>query len=169
MGISEIAAVRPAAPDRRATALRRALRELGLVAALFLLYKVARLAVAGRVSTALANGESVWHLERLFHLPNEAAVQRPVLAHDLLVHLANGYYAYVHFPATAAALIWLYARHPAHYLWTRRMLAGLTGGAGAAPPGSTGTATADHADRHGGHRPGVRARRLRPTRHGRVE
>ncbi|GGO21691.1 phosphatase PAP2 family protein [Micromonospora parathelypteridis] len=124
-----MAAVRPAAPSRRTAPLRRALRELGLVAALFLLYKAARVAVAGRVSTALANGESIWHLERLLRLPNEAALQRPVLSSDLLVHLANGYYAYVHFPATALTLIWLYVRHPAHYLWTRRILAGLTGAA----------------------------------------
>ncbi|PWR12343.1 hypothetical protein DKT68_03460 [Micromonospora acroterricola] len=124
-----MAAARPAAPVRRVAPLRRALRELGLVAALFLAYKVARVAVAGRVSTALANGESIWRAERLLHLPNEAAVQHPVLSHDVLAHLANGYYAYVHFPATALCLLWLYVRHPAHYLWTRRMLAGLTGAA----------------------------------------
>ncbi|MET8322617.1 phosphatase PAP2 family protein [Micromonospora sp. NPDC005189] len=127
--IAEVAAARPATPARRAAPLRRALRELGLVAALFLAYKAARVAGADRVSTAVGNGEWIWQVERLFHLPNEAAFQRPVLSHDLLVHLANGYYAYVHFPATAICLIWLYVRHPVHYLWTRRMLAGLTAAA----------------------------------------
>ncbi|MET8311877.1 phosphatase PAP2 family protein [Micromonospora sp. NPDC005173] len=105
------------------------MRELALVAALFLVYKAARVAGADRGSTAVENGEWIWRVERLFHLPNEAAFQRPVLSHELLVHLANGYYAYVHFPATAICLIWLYVRHPVHYLWTRRMLAGLTAAA----------------------------------------
>ncbi|SCG72980.1 phosphatase PAP2 family protein [Micromonospora inositola] len=118
-----------ATPARRTAPVRRALRELALVGALFLAYKLGRLAVAGRVSTAVANGEAVWHLERLIHLPGEAAVQHPLLAHDLLVHLANSYYAYVHFPATAVCLVWLYLRHPVHYQWTRRMLATLTAGA----------------------------------------
>ncbi|WCN84399.1 phosphatase PAP2 family protein [Micromonospora sp. LH3U1] len=129
MDTAELSAARPAAPGRRAAALRRAMRELGLVAALFLAYKAARVAVADRASTAVGNGEWIWRVERLIHLPNEAAVQRPVLSLDLLVHLANGYYAYVHFPATAICLIWLYVRHPVHYLWTRRMLAGLTAAA----------------------------------------
>ncbi|RAO39711.1 hypothetical protein PSN13_00736 [Micromonospora saelicesensis] len=129
MDTAELPAARPAAPARRAAALRRAARELGLVAALFLIYKAARVAGADRGSTAVGNGEWIWRVERLFHLPNEAAFQRPVLSHELLVHLANGYYAYVHFPATAICLIWLYVRHPVRYLWTRRMLAGLTAAA----------------------------------------
>ncbi|MET8366975.1 phosphatase PAP2 family protein [Micromonospora sp. NPDC005252] len=129
MEIAELAVPQPVAPGRRAAPARRAARELLLVATLFLLYKVARMAVAGRVSTALANGESVWHIERLFHLPDEAAVQHPLLAHDLVAHLANGYYAYVHFPTTVITLGWLYVRHPAHYLWTRRVLACLTAAA----------------------------------------
>ncbi|MET8234540.1 phosphatase PAP2 family protein [Micromonospora sp. NPDC005298] len=129
MDIAELPAARPAAPGRRTAALRRALRELGLVAALFLIYKAARVAGADRGATAVGNGEWIWRVERLFHLPDEAAFQRPVLSHELLVHLANSYYAYVHFPATALCLIWLYLRHPARYLWTRRMLAGLTAAA----------------------------------------
>ncbi|MEU1246962.1 phosphatase PAP2 family protein [Micromonospora arida] len=99
------------------------------MAALFLIYKAARVAGADRGATAVGDGEWIWRVERLFHLPNEAAFQRPVLSHELLVHLANGYYAYVHFPATALCLIWLYVRHPVWYLWTRRMLAGLTAAA----------------------------------------
>ncbi|WP_435208943.1 phosphatase PAP2 family protein [Micromonospora sp. bgisy143] len=126
MGTTELTASRPVTPARRTTSVRRAMRELLLVSTLFLLYKAARTVVAGRVSSALANGESVWRLERLLRLPDEAVVQHPVLAHTLLAHLANGYYAYVHFPATALTLIWLYLRHPERYLRTRRALAVLT-------------------------------------------
>ncbi|MFI2712331.1 phosphatase PAP2 family protein [Micromonospora sp. NPDC018662] len=110
-------------------ALRRAARELALVAVLFLAYKAGRQLVAGRDGTALANGERIWWLERVLHLPDEALVQVPLLAHELPVRLANSYYAYVHFPATVLCLVWLYLRRPAHYRWLRRALAALTGAA----------------------------------------
>lgn len=129
MDTTEAEASRVVADARWTGALRRAARELALVATLFLAYKAGRLAVAGRTSTALADGERVWRLERLLHLPNEAVVQQPLLAHDLLIRLLNGYYAYVHFPATACCLVWLYVRRPGHYLWLRRTLAALTGAA----------------------------------------
>ncbi|MCW3838697.1 phosphatase PAP2 family protein [Micromonospora yasonensis] len=130
MDTTEAAPRRAAAAGTRwSAAVRRAARELALVAALFLAYKAGRLAVAGRTSAALTNGERVWQLERLLHLPGEAAVQQPLLAHELLVRLANSYYAYVHFPATASCLVWLYVRHPAHYLRLRRALAALTAAA----------------------------------------
>ncbi|WP_433119464.1 phosphatase PAP2 family protein [Micromonospora sp. CA-246542] len=157
MGIAELTASRPVTPGRRAAPARRAARELLLVATLFLLYKGARMVVAGRVSTALANGESVWRLERLLRLPDEAVVQHPVLSHTLLAQLANGYYAYVHFPATALTLVWLYLRHPARYLRTRRTLAVLTAAALAvhvvvplAPPRLTAlTSMVDTGSRYG--------------------
>jgi hypothetical protein len=43
-----------------------------------------------------------------------------------VIKSANVYYAAVHFPATAAFLIWLYLRRPGDYLWIRRTLALLT-------------------------------------------
>lgn len=129
MDTTEAAASGLVAEARWTGALRRAARELALVATLFLAYKAGRLAVAGRTSTALANGDRVWWLERLLHLPDEAVVQQPLLAHELLMHLINGYYAYVHFPATAGCLVWLYVRRPVHYLWLRRTLAALTAAA----------------------------------------
>ncbi|MFI1195070.1 phosphatase PAP2 family protein [Micromonospora sp. NPDC020750] len=129
METAEAAPAPLAVPGRRRGPLHRAMRELTLVAVLFLAYKVARVAVVGRAATAVENGEFIWRLERLLRLPSEAALQLPLLAGDLPVRLANSYYAYVHFPATAACLVWLYLRRPAHYRWTRRALAGLTAAA----------------------------------------
>jgi hypothetical protein len=106
-----------------------ALRELLLVAALFLAYEAGRILVAGHVTGAMTNATRLWELERALHLPDEAAVQHLVIHRHLLVRLADSYYAYVHFPATAIALIWMYLRHPARYRWMRRVLAGLTGAA----------------------------------------
>ncbi|GAA2699932.1 phosphatase PAP2 family protein [Actinoplanes palleronii] len=104
-----------------------ALRELGLVAVLFLIYKVGRLAANGHVSEAFSNARAVWDLEHRLHLPGELSFQHRLLTWHWLVEVANSYYAYVHFPATIACLIWLYVYRPAHYRWTRNILVLLTG------------------------------------------
>ncbi len=54
-------------------------------------------------------------LERTLHLPGEGSVQGALLHSDIVVHLANTYYATVHFPATVAFLVWMYLRRPVHY------------------------------------------------------
>ncbi|MFF4799461.1 phosphatase PAP2 family protein [Streptomyces sp. NPDC001351] len=104
-------------------------REFLLVAGLFLVYKFGRQLATGHTGEALRNAHRVWDLERTLHLPGEGSVQSGLLHSDTLVHLANTYYATVHFPATAAFLIWLYLRRPAHYVWARRVLAILTSAA----------------------------------------
>jgi hypothetical protein len=118
----------PASTGVRVTVLS-ALRELTLVAALFLAYKLARLAADGHVAEAFRNANRIWDAERWLRFPGELAVQRALLDWPALVTAANSYYAYVHFPATAACLIWLYLRRPAHYRWTRNVLVLLTSGA----------------------------------------
>ncbi|MFE1193031.1 phosphatase PAP2 family protein [Streptomyces olivaceoviridis] len=102
------------------------IREFLLVAGLFLVYKLGRQLATGHTADAFRNARHVWHLERSVHLPHETAVQSALLHGDTLVHLANTYYATVHFPATLAFLVWLYLRRPAHYVWARRVLAVLT-------------------------------------------
>ncbi|WP_433291733.1 phosphatase PAP2 family protein [Actinoplanes sp. CA-030573] len=114
---------------RKRPALRRALYEILLVALLFTAYKIGRLAADGHVGEALANAQNVWNLERLLHLPSEYGLQQAIVGHGWLIKAANCYYAYVHFPATAAALIWLYVRRPERYVATRRLLAWLTASA----------------------------------------
>ncbi|MBL1103250.1 inositol phosphorylceramide synthase [Streptomyces sp. 5-8] len=102
------------------------IREFLLVAGLFLVYKLGRRLAVGHTGDAFHNARRVWHLERTVHLPHENAVQSALLHGDTLVHLANTYYATVHFPATLAFLVWLYLRRPAHYVWARRVLAAVT-------------------------------------------
>ncbi|MEV5987039.1 phosphatase PAP2 family protein [Streptomyces sp. NPDC052051] len=114
-----------------APAIRRPplLRELLLVAGLFLVYKFGRQLANGHTDEALRNAHHVWQWERFLHLPGEGAVQAALLHGEALVRFANTYYVAVHFPATAAFLIWLYLRRPAHYVWARRVLALVTGAA----------------------------------------
>ncbi|WP_207915121.1 phosphatase PAP2 family protein [Micromonospora sp. 15K316] len=102
------------------------LRELLLVAALFLAYKIGRLFVVGDLSTAYDNATHIWALERTLALPDEATLQQGVLSHDGLVRAANMYYASVHFPATGALLLFTYLFRPALYRWARTLLAVLT-------------------------------------------
>ncbi|WP_329454663.1 phosphatase PAP2 family protein [Streptomyces sp. NBC_01497] len=104
-------------------------RELALVVSLFLVYKLGRQLAEGRTDQAFRNARDVWHLERDLHLPDEADLQHLLLHGDTLVHLANTYYAAVHFPATVLFLGWLYLKRPRHYLWSRRVLTAVTGGA----------------------------------------
>ncbi|MEU6576588.1 phosphatase PAP2 family protein [Streptomyces sp. NPDC046805] len=101
-------------------------RELLLVAGLFVVYKLGRQLATGHSGEALHHAHAVWDLERGLHLPGEGSVQSALLRDDAVVHLANTYYATVHFPATVAFLVWLYRRRPAHYVWARRVLATVT-------------------------------------------
>ncbi|GAB3174161.1 phosphatase PAP2 family protein [Streptomyces incanus] len=127
---SEPPPARPDAPSAAGASARPPLlRELLLVVGLFLVYAFGRRLATGHSEAALRNGYDVWELERALHLPGEGAVQSLLLHGGGLVHLANTYYAAVHFPATAAFLIWLYLRRPVHYLWARHVLAAVTAAA----------------------------------------
>ncbi|MEV1328516.1 phosphatase PAP2 family protein [Micromonospora costi] len=103
------------------------IRELLIVAALFLAYKVGRLITVGDLSTAYASATHVWSLERALRLPDEAALQQSVLSYHGLVRAANMYYTSLHFPATGALLLYTYLFRPDLYRWGRTLLAALTG------------------------------------------
>lgn len=119
----------PADREPDSTARPPLLRELLLVVGLFVIYKLGRQAANGHVEEAYRNAGNVWDFERSLHLPGEGAVQNLLLHDETLTHLANAYYATVHFPATLLFLVWLYWRRPRHYVWSRRILAALTGAA----------------------------------------
>ncbi|MFI5550181.1 phosphatase PAP2 family protein [Streptomyces sp. NPDC051738] len=119
----------PAEAETDAIARPPLVRELLLVAGLFLVYKLGRQLATGHTGEAFRNADRVWNFERAAHLPGEGSVQNLLLHDDALIHIANTYYATVHFPATAAFLVWLYLRRPAHYVWARRVLAAVTAAA----------------------------------------
>ncbi|QKZ17285.1 phosphatase PAP2 family protein [Streptomyces chartreusis] len=118
-------------PSEAKTAIARPplVRELLLVAGLFVVYKFGRQLATGHTAEAFRNADRVWDLERTLQLPGEGSVQDLLLHGDTLIHLANTYYATVHFPATVAFLVWLYLRRPTHYVWARRVLAAVTAAA----------------------------------------
>lgn len=104
----------------------RAWVELAVIALMFGAYKLGRLVAAEHVGEAFNNAYVIWDLERILRLPDELSLQGLMLRSTAAVKSANVYYAAVHFPATAAFLLWLYLRRPADYLWLRRTLALLT-------------------------------------------
>jgi hypothetical protein len=103
-----------------------ALREFVLLNVLFIVWRV-----VGRVSLfheagALGRGHWIWHAERVLHLPNEAAMQRTILAHATLSRIANGYYEWAHAVVLAATLTWLLWRHREAYSKWRNLVVAFT-------------------------------------------
>jgi PAP2 superfamily len=101
--------------------------EAALLFGLYALWQVAGSFTVMSTSGATARGRWLWHLERVLHLPTETSVQRPFLAHPLLVQGFNLYYDILHFPILIGCLIWLYAWHRDRYPQIRTTVALFTG------------------------------------------
>jgi hypothetical protein len=102
-------------------------REVALVGVLFGVYKLGRMLAVDEVRQAIGHAWHVWSLERALRLPSELTFQQEALRWPDLVTVANVYYAGVHFPATAAFLVWLWWRNRGAYRWFRTVLAVMTG------------------------------------------
>ncbi|MFJ8739000.1 phosphatase PAP2 family protein [Embleya sp. NPDC127516] len=134
VGKSDRAATDPAAQAaaakaRRMRTLKDAARELFLVALLFGVYKLGRGLASGETGTAFSNAKQLLTMQKDLRLPDEAAIQDWFMQSHAAVTFCNKYYAYVHFPATVAFLLWLWIRHREHYKWVRNILAMMTGAA----------------------------------------
>jgi hypothetical protein len=127
--ITRSGAVEPS-PQSGSVAVRRRPHlapELLLVAAVYMAYTLGRFAAAKHSNGAFQHAADVWHAERLTGLPNEAKMQGLVLSHHWLVSLANLHYQIGYVVSVVGSLIWLYVRHPEHYVWYRRFLTLVTG------------------------------------------
>jgi hypothetical protein len=116
----------PRRPRVESGRLRRLPIEIALLFSMFMAYRLGRQITAHDTTTAFRNADEVWRIERWFHLPDETIVQQALLQSAHLVEAANAYYAFVHFPLTLACLVYLFLRHPTHYLWVRRSMVMLT-------------------------------------------
>jgi hypothetical protein len=102
-------------------------RELVILNVLFIVWRI-----VGRLSLfheagAFGRGRWIWNVERVLHLPNEAAMQHVVLSHIALSKICNGYYEFAHAPLLAATLLWLLWRHRDVYSRWRNLIAVFTG------------------------------------------
>ncbi len=96
---------------------------------LFGLYELVRTLADANLRSAWGNAYAVLHFEQSWHLPGELTLQQYLLAAPWLVEVANGYYAWVHFPATAAFLVWAFVARPLHYPTLRSWLVLVTAAA----------------------------------------
>jgi hypothetical protein len=101
--------------------------ESALLFGLYALWQFAGSFTVMGKSGALPRARWLWDAEHWLHLPSEAATQRPLLPHPLLIQACNVYYDVLHFPVLGACLIWLYARRRASYPHVRTTVALFTG------------------------------------------
>jgi hypothetical protein len=111
---------------KAAAALPGLFVQVGLVAVLFLLYRLGRTLAGDDVSRALQNGTQLWHFERNLNIPSEETLQKLVLSDDQLVRAANWYYVGAHFPVTIAFLLGLFVFARRHYARARNAMAAAT-------------------------------------------
>jgi hypothetical protein len=118
---------RRAATGRSLGAAGGFVREAAVVVGLFALWQLAGSFSAMGPDDALNRARWLWQAERILHLPSEAAFQRLILPHPLLVQAFDLYYDILHFPVLIACLIWLFVWHRERYGQFRITLVAFTG------------------------------------------
>lgn len=113
-------------PTTRPLRTSSGLMEVTLLVSLFLVYELTRAVGRAEVSGAISNGWWIVEWQSQMGLPSETRAQDLVLHHEGIVTAVNSYYVWVHFPATAAFLAWLWHRHRASYVYFRTVLVSLT-------------------------------------------
>ncbi|MCU1345108.1 MAG: hypothetical protein JWL70_1374 [Acidimicrobiia bacterium] len=104
----------------------RMLVELLVVGALFKAYREVRLITRHDTGRATRHAEHVVAFEQRFHFFTERRLQHLALANRSVIEFLNRYYIVVHFPATIAFLVWLYARHHPVYAGIRNWFVAVT-------------------------------------------
>jgi membrane-associated phospholipid phosphatase len=89
---------------------RDALRQLGLVAFAYYLYRMVRGMIDGEVSTAFENARLLVDAERAMGLFFEPALQAWALTVPGLIEVASALYVNTHFLVTTSFIAWLYLR-----------------------------------------------------------
>ncbi|ROS75437.1 phosphatase PAP2 family protein [Cellulomonas sp. PhB143] len=119
----------PASPVRLSHPLVRTAVEVALVVGFFLVYELGRRLARGRQAEAFEHASAVHHLERMLHLPSEAAIQGAIHSAQVF-RLANHYYVSMHFTVAVAFVAWGFLRRSNdEYRWARNLLAVQTGAA----------------------------------------
>jgi PAP2 superfamily len=108
-------AIRAARPAGRWALCGAVATESALLSGLYALWQFAGSFTVMSTAGAVPRARWLWHAERVLLLPSETAVQRPFLAHPVLVQAFNLYYDVLHFPVLGACLIWFFARHRGSY------------------------------------------------------
>jgi hypothetical protein len=105
----------------------RVVREVVLLATLFLVYTAGRQFAGNHTGSAFDHAREVLAWQNWLHLPNEESIQDAALQVPNLVEGANLYYASVHAPLTGAVLLWLSIWRPKAYPHVRWTVVAVTG------------------------------------------
>jgi len=119
--------LRTSRPTRIRPALSPAAQELGLLAGLYSIWRLARELPLATTSGAIERARQIDRLQRWLHLPPELSLQQLVLRHEWQGGFLNYYYAVAHVPALIMFLVWMFVRHRNAYARWRNALAMLTG------------------------------------------
>lgn len=99
-----------------------AVREIALIGALYVGYSVTRLLAADDLGPAKVRAHALLHIEHVFGLDWESALNEFFVSFDPLGVIGSYWYATAHYIVTLAALIWLYRRGQETYVPARRAL-----------------------------------------------
>jgi hypothetical protein len=110
----------------RLPALRRGTtwwREILLIGILYGAYELSRGLGDVNVQSAIANGRSILHFERVWHLDPERVLNGALENATWIAVAASYFYSVMHYLVTPAVLVWMYRRHRENYGVARTALA----------------------------------------------
>ncbi|MDG3016471.1 phosphatase PAP2 family protein [Speluncibacter jeojiensis] len=113
----------------RLVASAPAVREAGVIAALFTLWQWVGALALTRSAGAVERGHAIVRAERRWlPLPAESTVQQLITPHPWLTQACNLFYATAHVTALLVLLVWLFWRRREHYARVRTTLVLVTAG-----------------------------------------
>jgi hypothetical protein len=116
-------------PRSLATTPQRGAVEVAGLAALYGVYEVVRGQGHATLAAAREHTDAIVALERHLHVFGERAIQRAAHWVPALPTVLGIAYIALHFLGTAAFLIWLHRKHPAHFPLVRNTMIGATAAA----------------------------------------
>ena len=116
-----------AEPTRRRNGVRAVTVEVGILAGLYAIWRIARKLPFATTEGAMERAIWIDRFERATFMPSELSLQHFVLEHAWLGRFLNTYYAVMHVPSLLVFLVWLYVRHRDSFPHWRNGLAFLTG------------------------------------------
>lgn len=98
-------------------------REAAIVAWLFAFWQIIQSVTSNDGGDAIGRAHWIERVQAAMFLPNERSVQNLILGHEVIVKLANLFYASMHFTVMGIFLLWMYVRHRDRYPEVRTTVA----------------------------------------------
>jgi hypothetical protein len=108
---------------RRWSGIATFCREGAIIAFLFAFWQILQQVTASDGGDAIGRAHWIERVQSAMFFPNERSVQNLILGHEVIVKLANLFYASMHFTGMGIFLLWLFFRHRESYPAVRTTLA----------------------------------------------